>query len=433
MDNHRTFPGPLGEWLGVGLTATAAHLAVLAGGVVNRGGLALLREAPHPDSAAGWTLHALAHVWNDPAAPFLVAVVWALLAFLALYAALRRWITPYFASGVAALVLASGYPGWTTLLPSAWLLWSAPAALGALVIALFVPRRAAALQQRVNDITARRWWKIVWTLLAVVAVFIVAERVRLGLRGEKSTRFPYAAVGLTHGFDKELADLRGVTHLAGFVSVLQGMQYGGLRASDFQHCLRAHGAAARFVCRMGVSWGQARPVVVRKYLSAVGWQIIRRPQPPGAAELLLNRPNLQLGPLPSRGGIRYPRLWGFVDGQPSGNWFDTRTRVLHDRPRQVEIRGPVFRRAFSRTLWIEVECDEPQGVRLTARFNEQVLPVQQRTLAAGDRTIVRGVALLASDQTHSGQLLDVIADAPHGLLDFDLLMSSEEAAEQVQE
>ncbi len=184
---------------------------------------------------------------------------------------------------------------------------------------------------------------------------------------------------------------------------------------------------------MGVSWGQARPVVVRKYLSAVGWQIIRRPQPPGAAELLLNRPNLQLGPLPSRGGIRYPRLWGFVDGQPSGNWFDTRTRVLHDRPRQVEIRGPVFRRAFSRTLWIEVECDEPQGVRLTARFNEQVLPVQQRTLAAGDRTIVRGVALLASDQTHSGQLLDVIADAPHGLLDFDLLMSSEEAAEQVQE
>ena len=433
MDKPRAFPGPLSEGCWLGFAALAAHLAVLAGGIVERDGLALLREAPHPQSAAAWALHGLAHAWNDPTAPFVVALLWAMIAFFTLYAALRRLATPYFASACAVLILAAGYPGWMTLMPSAWLVWSVPAALAVLVASYPLGRLLAPWRERADALTARRWWKVAWVLLVVVTVFVVGERLRIGLRGEKSKRFPYAAVGLPLGFSKELIDLRGVTHLAGYVQALQGMQYGGLRASDLQHCLRAHGAAARFVCRMGVSWGQARPVVVRKYLSTVGWQIVRKPEPPSPAELLLNRPNMPFSPVPSRGGLRYPRLWGFIDGQPSGNWFDTRASVLRNRPRQVEIRGPVFRRALGRTLWLEAECDDPRGVRFTARFNEQDLSVQQLTLAAGDRTIVRGIAQLTSDFVRSGQLLIVTAVAPAGLLDFDILMSPEETAEQIKD
>ncbi len=426
MNHQSRFPGPLGEWLGVGGIALAAHLAVLAGGVVRPEGILPLRDLARAPGMAGAALRTLAGVAGDPAAPFAAMIGWALLGLAALYAAARRLLTPFFASAVLVLVLAAGYPGWRTLMPAEWIIWFAPISGLALAVSYPLGRVLSKPLARVVQLTSGRWWKVGWALLVVVSGFIVAERVRLGLRADHTARFPYVAAGLPRGFDKELADLRAVTHLTGFTEALNGIQEAGLRANDPAHCLRAHGAAARYLCRVGMTWGASRAPMTRRYLSSTGWQVTRQPRNPGFNDLMLNRGNRVLAPEPGRGGLRYPRLWGFVNGEPSGNWFDTRARVLREHPQRVEIRGPTFRRAANRNLWIEIECTRPEGVRMTVKLNEQELPVQRRDLPAGDRIIVRGVTLLAGVTCPGGQPLAVSVEVPTGMLDFDLLIAPEE-------
>ncbi|MHA1567939.1 MAG: hypothetical protein ACTSXZ_00590 [Alphaproteobacteria bacterium] len=415
------------------LAAVAAHMAVLAGGVLRPENISLLWELKYAigGGAAASALRGLTAAWPDPAAPFVAAALWGLAGLLLMVFAVRQLFSPYLASMLLAVLLLSGYPGWTDLMPTTEVFWLLPVGVLAALLALRLTKRRPGWASRLASLTAGRAWKAAWIVLMVFAVLVVTERVRVGLRVDEGGQFDYAKAGLPLGFDGELGDLRRVQHVSEHVAVLRAMAEKGLDPSRWNHCQLAHGAAARFICRLGLASGTRRTMMDKELRTSVGWRLDRIPRRLGEVGVLFDLSPMVLSPTVGRGGLRYPKLRGVVDGEEAGHWFDTRRSVISRRPKRVEIRGPIFRRAWTNQLWVEVECDDPTDVTMTVNVDGEDLPLIRRRLAAGDRTIERGIVRLERRQ-RSGIPLVVIVEAPAGMLDFDLFVSPVDAAEMVQ-
>ena len=431
MDKPRRFPSPTVELLMPLLAAVGAHFAVLAGGIVRPESVALLRAAKQSEfDLPLWALYFLSRVADDPGTPFTVTVVWALAGFLLAYLALRLLVDPFVASALMSIVLLCGYPGWTELMPARWIFYLPPAALSAVIVAAIARRRLGPLRDKLAKLSADRYARVVWIVLVVFMFFVVAEHVRVGLRGSGKHGFPYADVGLDRGFDKELDKLRRVHHLSDYVAVLREMKKVGLRVDLPDHCLAAHGAAARYVCRVGAGWGEVTRELDPLFETPTGWMLAYTPRTLSDFDLLFFLPPENLGPTINRGGIRYPRLLGSIEGAESHNWFVTRAAVIRDRPQNVRIHGPLYRRAVGRNLWIEVECDNAAGVKIAATLAGTPLRVIAKTMSAGDRLLVRGTTRLDWPEPRSGLPLEVTVAAPHGILDLDVMISPEDPADK---
>lgn len=433
METLRPFPGRLLESLLPLLSVAAAHMAVLAGGVVLPQKLGLLREMGQPGGGMPvQLLRWLEQAWPDPAAPFVTAALWVLAGYLLFYLAFRLLAGPFVASAVSSVVLLAGYPGWTDLMPTRGIFLLLPLGMASVGLGVILRRTWTWPRRTADRLASRRLWKAAWILLVVITAFLVAEHVRVGLRGPASGRFPYDAAGLPLGFSRQTEDLRKAVHLSQVVDILRLMAVGGLRADNKTFCLQGHCAATRYICRLGFSWGPLRPKPRLHFVTPVGWRIEQIPVEVTGPPTYWSRGGMTLGPTYNRGGLRYAQLKCVIGKGRSGDWFEIRQMVLSDKPHWALIYGSLFRRALEEYLWVEVECDDPNGVEIELKLNKKDLPVALQVLPAGDRYLVRGSSHLTWPQHQSGLPLTVRVTAPAGMLDLDLFIQAAKPAELVE-
>jgi hypothetical protein len=414
-------PSPLTEKLLFCFFAGGSHAAVLAGGIVRPEPLAWIAAA---QSGRGWCdagrlWAALLSPWRDAAAPFVVTVGWTLLGFLLAYLAARRLFGAFVALAAVGLTTIAGYPGWDAALPGVFRLWLTPAALAAWLLSLALAGPLAPVREWLTRRSEDRALKALWAGLLVFAFFSTAEHLRVGLRGAHNGRFPYADCGLPHGFDKELTDLRRLHHAFPFAPAMRWLTRGGLLYDNEACGLAGHGAAARFVGRIGA----ARPDVTRmrpaphggwrppRYLTRVGW-LLRSTEAGWAA-------------LPCPDGIRYNEWRGKLEDVDAGDWTATRRRIQLAQPVAADISGPVSARAVAKMLWLEVECGNPADVEAQAKLAGEPLGLVRRELAAGDRVIVRFAAILP-DRLADPTPLEISVQAPQRMWDLDLFLQAPE-------
>jgi len=398
-------------WLLFLYFATISHLAVLVGGIVRPQPLAdLERGAAHGLTAAAWAR--LIGCWAAPAAPLIITTVWSLTGYVLAFWALNRLAGRFVALGAAGVVFLVGFPGWFGVLPTAGQFWLLPAAAGAGALSLFSARPLAPARARLAALERNKPLKAAWVILLIFAFFTVAEQARLGWRGSFSGKFPYDRTGLPNGFDPELEELRRLQHAGHFALAVRAMNAAGLRHDNPADCRRGHGAAARFICRVGL----ARPDVTadpgepRDARVSAGWK--------------LSFYRWRVVPEMGAGGIRYERLRGKIEGEETGDWRRTRARVLAERPRQVEVIGPLYRRGIGKRLLIEVETDEPGDLTVEAALDEEPLALFRRPLPAGDRVIVRYSTIVPDIIQAGGLPLWISVHHPQGILDLDVFLQS---------
>ena len=413
MDGKKSFPRSCTAWIVFLLLAVLAHAAVGVGGLVTAEPLARLHAAENSFSWAAFAFWALFNLpFTAPAAPFFLTLIWGLAGFVLAYGALARLLGHFAALAAVGTTLVLGYPGWHATLPTSWQFWLLPAALAALVASLFVKNYLAPARAAIDRLIAKRTARALWVVLLIFAFFVVAEQARLGTRGAYGGKFPYEKHGLRQGFATDLSLLRRLHHTTHYLRAIRRMNDNALLHDNAQVCLAAHGAAARFVCRIG----RARPDATLAHrtprIMPAGWI-------------------LQMGPFGTEpafgsGGIRYPRLEGRVNGEPAGNWFDLRARVLQGGATHVRVRGPIFTRAASKDLYVEIETTNPRGIAAKATYDGKPVVFVRRDLPAGDLMIVRFATRLPSPLPRSGVPIDIEVQAPSGLLDFDLLLTGVE-------
>lgn len=400
-------------WLLFLYFAGVSHLAVLVGGIVRPQPFAEIHQgASRGLVAASWAW--LIERWADPAAPFLITSAWSFLGCLFAFAALSRLVGGFIALGVSGIVFLVGFPGWFGVLPTAAQFWLLPVAVAVWPISFIPVRPLAPIRIRLAALGRNKPLKVIQVGLLIFAFFTVAEQGRLGWRGTFTGKFPYDRTGLPYGFDKDLEELRRLQHAGHFALAVRSMNAAGLRHDDPADCRRGHGAAARFICRVGLArpgatgdLGEPRDAKVSAgwRLSLENWRIL-----------------LEMG----AGGIRYERLRGKVDGEETGDWRHTRAQVLAVTPRHVEVIGPVFHRGEGKRLFIEVETDEkePNDLFVAATLDEEPLMLFRRLLAAGDRMIVRYTTTVPENIQPGGLPLLISVNHPQGILDLDVFLQS---------
>lgn len=429
---EKPFPSPLLELILPVAGVMLAHAAVLTGGVVLPERLEWLRKIDLPAKDLPlMAAYLLREVWPDPAAPFVSSVLWTLTAALLVYQALRRLLSPLAASTILAGVLLAGYPGWSDLLPSPYLFWLMPAALGLYALAITLGRSLVPIRQWFVRRSAHRWLRVAWIVLMIFTVFVVAERMRLAHRGSQGRDFPYARAGLDRGYDASLEKLRRVRHVSQFVRVARALQQEGLRLDAPMHCVFAHGAAARFLCQTKFHWGTpADAGPNNSYLRMSGWRLADRPT--GDFQLLSPRvADTMLAPETNRGGLYYLRFLSRINGGKQAHWLAQRDSFPLSGPTKIEIRGQTLMRALNKHLWVEVETSDPRGLQVAIMFNGQELSPTMLTMNAGDREIVRADVVLAHEASVNFLPLAIDIDAPHGVLDADVMLSPTTSAQLV--
>jgi len=411
MNPSRPFPRPRAAWLFLVSLAALAHGAVYAGGLVRPEPLARLAQAQR---AAGFGAFdfwaALTLSFGDPLAAYPITAVWTFAGFLLAYGAAARLFGHFAALAAAGAALVLGYPGWVAVSPSPWQFALLPAGAAALGASWFTARPLAPWRARLADWATRRWVKAAWIVLLTFAAFVVAENARLGFRGAPKGKFPYAANGLPHGFDRDLNDLRQVQHAGFFREAVASMRGSYLPHDNRAVCLAGHGGAARFVCRVGRAWPDVTVARRTPRLVAAGWEIRRTAR--------------GLEAQPGSGGFRYVRLHGTVDGEEVANWYALRDRVLARPARRVTVEGPLYRRGNGKNLRIELEVTSARGARATASYDGEPLTLLRRDLAAGDRVVVLFAARLPSPLPRTGAPVVIEVEAPAGLLDFDVFLEA---------
>ena len=411
MDDIKPFPRPRTAWALFLFLAVVGHAAVYAGGLVRPEPLARVAAATHAVGYGAFDFWAaLLLPFSDPLAVFAVTVVWSLAGAVIAYAAAARLVGHFAASALAGAAFIAGYPGWHAALPSAWAFWVLPVGAAGLVVSLPAARRLARWRAMPARWTKRRSVKAAWIVLLVFAVFVVAEQARLGLRGAPKGKFPYPTNGLTRGFDRDLSELRLVQHAGFFREAVGSMHRVHLLHDNRLACLAAHGAAARFLCRVGRARPDIAPAARAPQLVSAGW--------------VIEQTGRGLEVEPGSGGFRYTRLHGTVDGAALPNWYALRERVLAKRPRRVTVEGPVFKRGCGKNLRIEVEVESARRVTAVATLDGKPLPLVRRDLAAGDRVVVLFAARLPSPLPRSPAPLAIEVEAPTGILDFDVYLET---------
>ncbi|MDP8223041.1 MAG: hypothetical protein P9L99_06760 [Candidatus Lernaella stagnicola] len=413
MDQTRPFPSPRSAWLIAMFLAVMAHAAVFFGGIVRPESLARLAEA---ERTVGWDTFdfwaTMILPFGGAIAPFAVTMLWGLAGFALAYLALARLVGHFAALGAAGAVFIGGYPGWSAVLPTAWMLWLPPAALAVLVLSFFLRGRLVTWRARIATWSARRAVKAAWVGVLVFAFFVVAEQARLGFRGSINGAFPYEKKGLAHGFDKDLDMTRRLQHAGLFMLAARRMEDNSLRHDSSTVRLAAHGAAARFVCRIGAARPNVTPPLRTPKIVPAGW--------------VLRQGVFGIEPAFNTGGIRYNEWSGKVDSRPAANWYELRADVLSGDAKQVEVAGPLHKRASAKDLFIEIETHDAGKVEASATYDGEPWKLVRRTLAAGDRTIVRFAAHVPCPLANPDATLNVRASAPRGMLDFDVLLRSVE-------
>jgi hypothetical protein len=409
MDERSPFPGPITEPVFIGLLVFLSHVAVLLGGVVRVEPLAWLAAAAKTTGwgAADWWA-ALLWPFPNAAMVFVVTIAWTLAALVIAYLAVRLIAGPYVALALASGVWIAGYPSWFGALPNEWRFWVTPAAVAAMLAAWGLQRFTQSARERLADRSTRRSVRWALAILMIFAFFVVAEDVRIGIRGAYKGKFPYEKVDLVHGFDKDFTTLRRLHHVLHFVAAVTRMNQVGLRHDSRMACLAGHGEAARFVCRLGLAGSPATQPKRPPTIVGAGWALVPA--------------RFGYDAVPGSGGLRNAALRGQLDGVETGNWFGTRGEVWARRPHDVEIVGPVFRRGAGKNLLIDVECERPDGIEVTVTLDWETLPLVRRELAAGDRWIVRFAARLPEPLPVAKPRLYVSAHAPLGMLDFDVFL-----------
>jgi len=431
-DREQPFPSAMLELLLPITGAVLAHAAVLSGGIVLPERLEWLRGIDQP--ARNFPLisaYLLREIWPDPATIFIGSALWILGAALLSYIALRRLLSPLVASALMAVVLMAGYPGWSDLLPSPYMYWVTPAALGMYALAITLGRSFVPIREWINRQTKRRLVRVVWVVLMVFMLFIVAERVRLAHRGSSGGEFPYTQAGLERGYDSSLEMLRRVRHVSQFVHVARALQHEGLRLDAPKHCVFAHGAAARFMCQTKFRWGESvDPGSNNSYLRMSGWRLADRPT--GGFKLLNpQEADMAIAPETNTGGLYYLHFYSRINNGPQTYWLAQRDSFPQSAATKIEIRGETLARALNRHLWVEVETHDPHDVQIRITFNDEELTPTMLTMNAGDREIVRADVVLAYEG--AGNFLPLVVDieAPHGVLDADVMLSPATPAQLV--
>jgi len=410
-----TFPGSPSkptERVLVSFFALGTFGGVLAGGLVRPEPLAWVHAAETTvgfGAADWWALlfWPARYSWT----PFVATVGWTFAGYLFAYFAVRRLFGAFAALAAAAGAVILGCPGWDGALPNGARFWTTPVALAAWLVALALSRRTAPWREWLAVRARERWLKLLWIGLLIFAFFVTAEQLRLGLRGANTGKFPYAENGLPRGVAKELDDYRRLHHAAHFILATEAMHRRGLLFDDALACLAGHGAAARFVCRIGA----ARPdvLIARRPPLVVGggWSLERAPFG-GPWRWIV---------APGRTGLRYAQMRGSVEGVEAGNWFAARHRVQTEQPTTAEFSGPVDPHGAGKYLWIEIECAEGRDADAQATLGGEPLELMRHVLAAGDRTIVRFAAMLPPT-IGSCESFDIRLQEPAGMWDVDLFL-----------
>jgi len=431
-DREQPFPNAMLELLLPITGAVLAHAAVLSGGIVLPERLEWLRGIDEPvKNLPLLSAYLLREIWPDPATIFLGSALWILGAALLAYLAVRRLLSPLAASVLMAAVLMAGYPGWSDLLPSPFMFWVMPAALAMYALAITLGRSFIPIRDWINRQTKHSLVRVAWVVLMVFMLFLVAERVRLAHRGSRGGEFPYAQAGLERGFDSSLEMLRRVRHVSQFVRVARALQEAGLQMDSPKHCVYAHGAAARFMCQTNFCWvAPVDPGQNNRYLRMSGWRLADRPT--GDFKLLSPQTaETAIAPETNSGGLYYLRFYSRVNNGPQTYWLAQRDSFPQSAAIEIEIRGETLARALNRHLWVEVETHDPTDVRIRIAFNNHELTPTMLTMNAGDREIVRADALLAHDTSENFLPLAIDIEAPHGVLDADVMLSPATPAQLV--
>ncbi len=431
-DREQPFPSAMLELLLPITGAVLAHAAVLSGGIVLPERLEWLRGMEQP--AKNLPLISallLREIWPDPATIFIGSAMWILGAALLSYLALRRLLSPLVASVLMAVVLMAGYPGWSDLLPSPFMFWVMPAALGMYALAITLGRSFIPIREWINRQTKRRLLRVVWVVVMVFMLFMVAERVRLAHRGSHGGEFPYAQAGLERGYDSSLEMLRRVRHVSQFVNVARELRNAGLQLDSSKHCVFAHGAAARFMCQTNFHWGvPVDPGTNNSYLRMSGWRLADRPTG-GFMLLSPQTAETAIAPETNNGGLYYLHFYSRINNGPQTYWLAQRDSFPQSAATKIEIRGETLARALNRHLWVEVETRDPRDVHIRIAFNNVELTPTMLTMNAGDREIVRADVLLAHDTSENFLPLAIDIEAPHGVLDADVMLNPATPAQLV--
>jgi hypothetical protein len=198
-----------------------------------------------------------------------------------------------------------------------------------------------------------------------------------------------------------------VHHAGFFLAAVHAMNAEGLLHDNRLIALMAHGAAARFIGRVGMARPDTTPPRLIPPMTSAGWA--------------LQGTSLGWKPLPGVAGLRYHRVRVSLDGDEAGDWVTAREKLWRLRPIEARVVGPLYSRGGGKDIWIEVETSSVEGVAAEARLGGERIALVRRELPAGDRMIVRYAAPLPAFQGEDAQL-EVYAEAPAGMLDFDVFL-----------